>query len=218
MMQPIPGAHRLHLCGQTIDLLPQRAIYWYDQQTLIVADVHLGKAQTFQRAGLPVSGATLVHDLVRLENLSIITSAQRLLVLGDFVHHHSGLTQNVREKIRDWCARLDVELLVIIGNHDRPNRKFLAELPLILLESAWQCGPFEFSHEYIAGEKFRFIGHLHPVLDLRSALRLPVFAFYRDYCVLPAFSYFTGGWPIERRDLAQVFVPIGDEQVLPLGG
>lgn len=209
-MTAIPGSHRLLLRGQTLDLLPQRAIYWWEERTLIVADVHLGKAQTFQRAGLAVPGTTLTHDLARLEDLLAATSAQRLLVLGDFVHHRSGLTAAVREIICEWCNRLNAELLVILGNHDRPNRPFLAELPLVLQDVSWRWGPFEFAHERVVSDRFCFIGHLHPVLTLR-ALRLPVFAFYSHHCVIPAFSYFTGGWPVERAELKQAFVPLDDE-------
>lgn len=215
-MKNIAGGHRLSLCGQTLGLLPQRALYWQEEQTLIVADVHLGKAQTFQRAGLAVPGTTLTHDLARLDELLGMTSAQRLLVLGDFVHHRSGLTSAVREILYEWCDRLKVELLVILGNHDRPNRQFLAELPLVLREKSWRCGPFEFAHERIVSDRFCFIGHLHPVASLGSALRLPVFAFYDRYCVLPAFSYFTGGWEIERDGLRQVFAAIEDKSVLPI--
>lgn len=215
-MSDIADTHSLHLHSQMIDVLPQRAIFWREQKTLIVADTHMGKAQTFQRAGLPVPGTSLTHDLERLDRLLAITAAQRLLVLGDFVHHRSGLTPAVCETIHAWCCALQAELLVIAGNHDRPNRKFLAQLPMELRESSWQCGPFEFAHERIASDQFCFVGHLHPVLDLRPALRLPAFAFYRDYCVLPAFSYFTGGWPIERDELSQVFVPIEDERLLRL--
>ena len=215
-MNDIISSHQLQLCEQTIDLLPQRAIYWQEQKTLIVADVHLGKAQTFQRAGLAVPGTSLIDDLERLEKLITTTSAQRLLVLGDFVHHRSGLTDGVREKIIEWCNNLQAELVVIIGNHDRPNRKFLAEMPIVLQDSSWQFGPFEFAHEQIITDKFCFFGHLHPVVNLQSHLRLPVFAFYNNYCVLPAFSYFTGGYNIDIRDTTNIFIPVEGEYVLPL--
>lgn len=215
-MTNIPGAYRLLLCNQTLDLLPQRAIYWREEQTLIVADIHLGKAQTFQRAGLAVPGVTLHHDLARLEDLMVMTSAQRLLVLGDFVHHRSGLTDAVREILYQWCSRFNGELVVILGNHDRPNRQLLTGLPLVLQDKSWRCGPFEFAHEHIAKDLFCFLGHLHPVMSFGSALRLPVYAFYSHYCVLPAFSYFTGGWEIDRGELKQTFALIEDKSVIPI--
>lgn len=209
-MTSIPGAYNLSLHGQTLSLLPQRAIFWREEKILIVADVHLGKAQTFQRAGLAVPGQVLQDDLDRLENLVRITVAQRLLVLGDFVHHRSGLTKFVCQQIERWCRRLNVEVVVVLGNHDRPNRKLLANLPITLYEPAWFCGPFGFVHEAIAGEYFYFVGHLHPVINFRQSLRLPVFAFYRTHCVLPAFSLFTGGSPLNHRGLLQAFIPLED--------
>lgn len=215
-MNDITGAYQFQLYDQTIYLLPQRAIYWQEEKTLIVADVHLGKAQTFQRAGLAIPGESLTDDLTRLEYLLANTSAQRLLVLGDFVHHRSGLTNSVCEKIHEWCNKVDIEILVIIGNHDRPNRKFLEELRIVLKENFWQSGPFEFAHEKVTTNKFCFSGHLHPVINLRSNLRLPVFAFYNNYCVLPAFSYFTGGWNIQRNETNRIFICVDDVEVCEL--
>lgn len=36
--------------GQNWTLLPDRALFWKEQQTLILSDLHLGKAQDFQSA------------------------------------------------------------------------------------------------------------------------------------------------------------------------
>lgn len=211
----IAGAYLLHLREQHLYLLPQRAIFWQEEKTLIVADVHLGKAQTFQRAGIAVPALSFHHDLMRLAELVNTTGAQRLLVLGDFVHHRSGLTAAVVEDIRRWCMGLAAELIVVLGNHDKPNRQILGELPLTLCESAWLRGSFIFSHDDLFAPEFRFLGHIHPVVNLPQ-MRLPVFAIYQDYCVLPAFSYFTGGAPVSRRDLVQLFLPLEGGSVVPL--
>lgn len=211
----IAGAYLLHLREQHLYLLPQRAIFWQEEKTLIVADVHLGKAHTFQRAGIAVPALSFHHDLKRLAELVHITGAERLLVLGDFVHHRSGLTDVVVEDIRHWCSGLATELIVVIGNHDKPNRQILERLPLTLCEPAWQCGPFIFSHDDLVAPEFRFLGHIHPLVNLPQ-MRLPVFAVYQDYCVLPAFSYFTGGVPVLRQDLKQLFLPLEGGSVVPL--
>lgn len=211
----IAGAYLLHLREQHLYLLPQRAIFWQEEKTLIVADVHLGKAQTFQRAGIAVPALSFHHDLMRLAELVNTTGAERLLVLGDFVHHRSGLTATVVEDIRRWCLGLAAELIVVLGNHDKPNRQVLEELPLTLCESAWPQGSFIFSHDDLIAPEFRFLGHIHPVVNLPQ-MRLPVFAVYQDYCVLPAFSYFTGGAPVSRQDLVQLFLPLEGGSVVPL--
>lgn len=211
----LSGAHSLTLHEQKLSLLPQRAIYWHEERTLIVADVHLGKAQTFQRAGMAVPALSFQHDLARLAELANTTGAERLLVLGDFVHHRSGLTAAVVEDIRRWSLGLHAELVVVLGNHDRPNKALLTELPLTLCEPAWRRGPFIFAHELFANEnstssEFCFLGHIHPVVNLPQ-MRLPVFAFYRHYCVMPAFSYFTGGAPAPTEGLLQVFAPLEED-------
>lgn len=211
----IAGAYVLQLREQHLYLLPQRAIFWQEQKTLIVADVHLGKAQTFQRAGIAVPALSFHHDLMRLAELVTATGAERLLVLGDFVHHRTGLTPAVVEDIRHWCLGLAAELVVVLGNHDKPNRQILEQLPITLCEPAWRRGPFIFSHDDLIAPEFRFLGHIHPVVNLPQ-MRLPVFAVYQDYCVLPAFSYFTGGAPVSRQDLVQLFLPLEGGSVVPL--
>ncbi len=211
----IAGAYVLQLREQHLYLLPQRAIFWQEQRTLIVADVHLGKAQTFQRAGIAVPALSFHHDLMRLAELVTATGAERLLVLGDFVHHRTGLTPAVVEDIRHWCLGLAAELVVVLGNHDKPNRQILEQLPITLCEPAWRRGPFIFSHDDLIAPEFRFLGHIHPVVNLPQ-MRLPVFAVYQDYCVLPAFSYFTGGAPVSRQDLVQLFLPLEGGSVVPL--
>lgn len=205
----LPGAYSVKVRGQNLCLLPQRGIFWQEEKTLIVADVHLGKAQTFQRAGIPISDLSFHHDLARLTDLIRKTNARRLLILGDFVHHRSGLTNAVMRDIQAWCDGLEAEIILVVGNHDKPNRIMLAKLSLTLSEPVWQRGPFIFAHDdQLSTESFRFFGHLHPVVNLPQ-MRLPVFAFFEDYGVLPAFSYFTGGAPVER-DGAQIYVPLED--------
>ena len=44
------GALDLKLAGETLTLLPQRAIYWSARKTLILADPHIGKDDTFHTA------------------------------------------------------------------------------------------------------------------------------------------------------------------------
>jgi len=40
--------------GEELLLLPQRALWWPAQKTLLVADLHFGKAATLRAHGIPV--------------------------------------------------------------------------------------------------------------------------------------------------------------------
>ena len=54
--------------GHSLQLLGDRAMYWAATRTLIVADVHVGKAATFRALGVPVPGGITAKDLARLSD------------------------------------------------------------------------------------------------------------------------------------------------------
>ncbi|MEX2016843.1 MAG: hypothetical protein WD873_09365, partial [Candidatus Hydrogenedentales bacterium] len=86
------NAQTLHLFGQTLDLLPQRAAYWREANTLLVADAHLGKAAAFRARGIALPPGTMAHTLRRLTDALLQTNAARLIVLRDWLHARAGVT------------------------------------------------------------------------------------------------------------------------------
>ena len=77
---------RVTLHGEAVELLPEKAVYWPREETLLVADLHLGKPDTFLAAGIAVPRDTAVADLATLTRLLERTAALRLVVLGDLLH------------------------------------------------------------------------------------------------------------------------------------
>ena len=67
-------------------LLPQRAAYLVDAGLLLVADLHLGKAQSFRRLGVPVPQGTTSASLARLDEALASTGARGIVFLGDLIH------------------------------------------------------------------------------------------------------------------------------------
>jgi DNA ligase-associated metallophosphoesterase len=182
------------LCGQRLVLRADRSAFWEAERTLIVADPHFGKADTFRAFGVPVPGGA-DSTLARLATALDDTGAERLLVLGDFWHAHAGRTPELVEQLARWKAErplLAVEL--IRGNHDRAG-------PHPLEWGEWHAEridpPFVFAHfpEPSPGG-YTLAGHLHPGVLLfgrgRQRLKLPCFRFGEQVGVLPAFSGFTG--------------------------
>ncbi len=203
----------VELAGQPVRLYAERALFWPRAGTLIVADLHLGKADHFRRAGiaLPRGGTSL--DLDRLEALIGRSGATRLLVLGDLVH---GALPDApwRAAWTAWRQRrpgLRVEL--VAGNHDRRLRRDAAALDALQLhlhEGRLGEAPFLFvhdEHDVVAGTPgYVLSGHLHPVVRLPGLPRLPAFRFGRSGGVLPAFTAFAGGLAIEPQGGDRVFV------------
>ena len=71
----IDRSERIELCGQELELLPQKAIYWKDRNCLLIADLHLGKSTHFRKNGIAVPNASknqnwiLLHQLFRIDGL-----------------------------------------------------------------------------------------------------------------------------------------------------
>ena len=55
--------------GESLVLLGERALYWPTRQALLIADLHLGKADVFRRAGIALPSGGTGEDLNRLQAL-----------------------------------------------------------------------------------------------------------------------------------------------------
>ena len=182
-----------------LKLLPGRAAVLPHDGTLLVADLHLGKAASFRRAGLPVPEGSSSGDLARLAGLLAETAAERLLVLGDLFHASSGCTPAVLEEFAEFRRRQPgVEVVLVEGNHDRRVR-IPDELGIDRIVQRLEEPPWRFLHEPPQERTAGWIdccGHLHPRLSIRSPsgdrLSQRCFVEQPGLWVLPAFGSFTG--------------------------
>lgn len=199
---PRRGTIQTHACGEALELLPERAVWWPAAQTLLVADLHWGKSETFRVAGAPVPGGVLAADLARLQAAIAATGARRVLVLGDLLHAGIGITPGLLEEVGAWRENLvrAIELTVVPGNHDRRIDLVAEPWRLRVEHATLREGPFAFQHE--PGEQegcFTWAGHVHPMAVISGrtdAVRLPCFWMSPRMGVLPAFSAFTRGLTI----------------------
>lgn len=189
------------LAGETLRLLPERALYWPRARSLIVADVHLGKSAAFRRQGVPVPSGATQQDLLTIDALLTRTDAARLLVLGDLFHTaptHSEMAMHGFAALRARHAQR--QFTVVAGNHDRAWQRLPAEWQVQWLADALYEPPFVFQHEPVADARgYALGGHIHPCVRLRGggdSARLPVFWFGAAVGVLPSFGSFTGGYTV----------------------
>lgn len=200
-------------------LLPGRAALLPGSRTLLVADLHLGKAATFRRAGIPVPEGSAQADLARLERLVAEHEVRRLIVLGDLFHARSGCTPAVVAEFAATRARIAATAVVLVlGNHDRAIGTIPAALGIDACLAQLDEPPFHFVHEPATAAVdrglFTVAGHLHPTVAVASPSgdRLSDRCFAADpgLLVLPAFGSFTGGHRVEPADGRRVWIARDD--------
>jgi len=194
----LPGGLEIVAAGQTMCLLPQRALYLPAHETLLVADVQLGKAASYRAQGVPVPESTTAATLARLDRILAGQPARQLFVLGDLLHDAAGLGPAVVDALIAWRHRHgSLDVVLVRGNHDRRAGDPPARCGIRVVDEPAPLADLHLCHEPDSGARDRFIvaGHVHPAFRLRGrhgAVRLPCFWFRSGSAILPAFGEFTG--------------------------
>ena len=181
-------------------------LYWPEQRTLIVADLHLEKGSSFARRGMLLPPYDTAETLARLAEIVARYDPVLVITLGDNFHDGEGAgrlapgdraTLDRLQRRRQW--------LWIAGNHD--------PVPMVDIGGTFAdvvaIGPLVFRHEPnprpADGE---IAGHLHPSARMsrrgRSVVRR-CFAANGRRLVMPAFGAYAGGLDIHHRAFAPVF-------------
>ena len=203
------------LAGQSMALHASGGIWWPSEATWLVADLHLGKAASFRKLGMPVPRGTTSETLGELSALVAHTPARRIIFLGDFLHSahaHAAATQHLLAQWRS--AHPALELTLVRGNHDDRAGDPPASLGIDVVNEPLRAGPLALCHHPQAVEgAYTLAGHWHPCVRVggraHDSLRLPCFWFGDEHTrpvgVLPAFGSFTGMHPIDRSSGDRVF-------------
>lgn len=206
-------ANEVRLFEQRLQLLDDKALYLPEVGALLVSDVHLGKAETFQALGIPISSQVNEENLERLRSLIHQTKPQRLFILGDLFHSKKSLVPEVLVSWDNFLKAIAIDTCLIVGNHDRKLTSALPPLAMDTQVEAVSVGPFLLSHEPEVRHTaaLNVCGHIHPVVKLRSrtdSLRLPCFFVERDQrrLTLPSFGEFTGGYEVDLAENTCAYV------------
>jgi len=206
-MQP---AFPYRLRGQQLWLSPHRCLYWEEERSLILSDLHFGKTGHFRKAGIAVPQSVYREDLLRLLSLIQYFQPRQLVVVGDLFHSRENKELDLFLRWREDFPHLGIRL--VMGNHDILRADWYLKAGIEVIEGVLKTGEFSFVHDIEdAGEcgQYYFSGHLHPGIRInglgKQRLQFPCFYFGGEYAILPAFGRFTGTVSIEPELRDNVF-------------
>jgi DNA ligase-associated metallophosphoesterase len=210
-----------NMCGETLQVLSARALYWPRADILFVADIHLGKAAAYRARSVPLPHGTTDAAFARLDAVLEETGAKRLVVLGDLWHDKLGRSEALLEKLGKWTAgHAGVEFTLVTGNHDLKTGKTPLSSGFVEVEELW-LSPFCCLHHPIAREGIYVLcGHIHPGLRMgvtNLSVTAPCFWFGPHVGILPAFGEFTGVAPVCPEPGDKVFV-VAEDTIISVGG
>lgn len=193
----------------------ERCLWWEEENTMIIADLHLGKTGHFRKSGIGVPNNLYKADLQRLMAQLYFFKADRLIIVGDFTHSSANKELEHFKKWRKDFSLLTIDL--VKGNHDILEEDWYLDTNINIIPHHLLIREFCFRHDLktdkkdktLENIKYTFVGHLHPGITLKGrgkqSLRFPCFYFTDEYCVLPAFSRFTGTFSVLRKKNETVY-------------
>lgn len=212
------------LCG--VRLLPDvtGALYWPEEDTLIVSDLRFEKNPAFARRGLYLSPYDTGSTLTVLEGLLRFYRPWRVVALGGSFHGlEAEWTLSAGEKTRIKALTMNSEWIWISDNRDpEPSTAFGGEVTDNL-----SIGSLVLRHEPSAhGTIGEIAGHLFPAARVMSRgrhIRRKCFLCDRDRLVMPALGAFTDGLNVLAEPFARLFPRksfhawvLGDDTVYPV--
>jgi len=241
MRREAEGAVEIEWGGEAWRLLPSRGAVRLARRWLVVADTHFGKAAAFRAAGINCPETT-ESDLRRLDGALEASGAERLVVLGDFVHAREAMSEAVVGALAAWRARWSgLGVTVVRGNHDRAAGDPPASLAIEMIDEGLEVDGVTLCHDSGRSDRGESIGradggrvggrgrgpslagHVHPAARLpdagRLSLRLPCFLVGGSTMTLPAFGGMTGMHTVRPTAEERVFVVTPDAVVaIPRAG
>lgn len=177
------------LANQHFQLHKSGAMYWFEENALLIADLHAGKAAHFRKNGIPITSDYLLQDLNLLEALIKKYHAAKVYFLGDLFHSFSNVEHQV---VEDWMKNMSVSFVLIEGNHDQ-----YSHIPdFCTVHNHLKIKDIVLRHEMQTKDAFSIFGHLHPGIKIKGKGRLytslPAFYVNPKYIAMPAFGSLKG--------------------------
>ena len=204
----------------SLGLLPERALWIESLDSLLIADLHFGKAAHFRKSGLPIPEVVHDYDLLRLKRLHAEFRPANTFFMGDLFHSH---WNNQWGFLNEFLSEIsDTQFHLIKGNHDVLGSEAYQQSILKIHEEPFILDRFVLSHEpmkSVPAGLLNICGHIHPGVRLagkaKQAVTLSCFFQSESRLLLPAFGNFTGLALVRPKMQDRVWA-IVNEKIIPV--
>jgi len=196
------------------ELLHQKALYKPDESLLIIADIHLGKANHFRKSGIPFPAQAQQDDYDRLRKIFEDIKPEKVYFLGDLFH------SDFNSDWHNFCDLIatfpSIVFILIKGNHDVIDEKLFREICVDVVHSIADDS-FVYSHEpmdEVSDGRVNIAGHIHPGITLsgaaRQSIKLLCFYMTESQVILPAFGILTGLYSMAQTAGTTIYIVLAD--------
>jgi DNA ligase-associated metallophosphoesterase len=214
----VKSSLEIFLSGKRVILMPEKAVFLPEENTLIVSDLHLGKVNHFRRAGIPVPVRAGEATFEALITLLMMVKPSRTIFLGDLFHSHYNQAWDAFVKVIESFSQIQFDL--VAGNHDILSDYQYKKSGIGLRREINIAGDMILRHEMKEdGDEnlFQICGHIHPSVRLRgkglSSVKFPCFWVRGQTLILPAFGAFTGTHCITPKKSDRIYF-VADKKVI----
>ena len=194
-------------------LNPDGSMYWIEEKSLIVGDLHLEKSTSYIDQGNFLPPYDTIDTLERLLNITKELSPNRIIFLGDVFHDNSAFDRLKKKEKQLFKDILKKNVIWVKGNHDN-NFKYVN----IKTYTSYKLKNFIFSHISDKKNKLEISAHYHPKVTFTfkgTKVSKPCFLIAKEKIILPAYGAYTGGLNISSDIYKNVF--LNDYQIYALG-
>lgn len=177
--------------------------------TLVIADLHLGYEQSLNMDGIMVPKFQYQKILERILEILDKTNAKQVVINGDLKHEFGRITRQEWKESMNFIQFLKEnfnDVVLLKGNHDNFT-KFMAQKTDLEVYESYSLNEFIIMH----GDKIPddlmdkkeptiIIGHEHPCIGIRNGERLEKMKCFlkgnykkKNLIVMPSFNFVTEG-------------------------
>lgn len=199
----------ISLQGEQLQLLPEKALWWPGQKTIIISDLHWGKSGHFRANGIAIPENAQRKDENRLAKIIQQTNAERLIIAGDLFH--SKHNNEIAEFTYWRQAHRQLHIDFIMGNHDILKAPAYTGWDMQVHTSSYFVNPFLITHDMVEGTgQFIIHGHVHPAIRItgkgNQSIKLCCYCEDENRLILPAFGSFTGSHLMNKAEHKHIYI------------